>query len=43
MAPTLEELRARYGERYKWLVLLTVMIGTMASTIVIDHRQCRHS
>lgn len=31
MQPTLEELRARYGARYKWLVLLTVMIGTMAS------------
>jgi EmrB/QacA subfamily drug resistance transporter len=32
-APTLEELRARYGSRYKWLVLLTVMIGTMASIL----------
>ena len=31
MQPTLEQLRARYGERYKWLVLLTVMIGSMAS------------
>lgn len=31
MQPTLEELRERYGARYKWLVLLTVMIGTMAS------------
>lgn len=31
MQPTLEQLRARYGARYKWLVLLTVMIGTMAS------------
>ena len=28
---TIEQLRERYGERYKWLVLLTVMIGTMAS------------
>lgn len=24
-------LRARYGERYRWLLLLSVMIGTMAS------------
>ncbi|GAB3545638.1 multidrug efflux MFS transporter MdrM [Noviherbaspirillum agri] len=31
MHPTLEQLRERYGVRYKWLVLLTVMIGTMAS------------
>lgn len=31
MQPTLEQLRERYGPRYKWLVLLTVMIGTMAS------------
>jgi EmrB/QacA subfamily drug resistance transporter len=31
--PTLEQLRERYGERYKWLVLLTVMIGTMASIL----------
>jgi DHA2 family multidrug resistance protein len=38
MSMTLEQLRARHGERYKWLVLLTVMIGSMAaimsSTIV---------
>lgn len=33
MQPTLEHLRARYGARYKWLVLLTVMIGTTASII----------
>jgi DHA2 family multidrug resistance protein len=33
MPPTLEELRGRYGNRYKWLVLLTVMIGTMASIL----------
>lgn len=31
--PTLEQLRARYGARHKWLVLLTVMIGTMASIL----------
>jgi len=31
MQPTLEQLRERHGARYKWLVLLTVMIGTMAS------------
>lgn len=38
MAQTGEQLQARYGERYKWLVLMTVMIGSMAaimsSTIV---------
>ncbi|KRB93985.1 DHA2 family efflux MFS transporter permease subunit [Noviherbaspirillum sp. Root189] len=33
MQPTLEQLRARYGARYKWLVLTTVMIGTMASIL----------
>ena len=33
MQPTLEQLRARYGARYKWLVLATVMIGTMASIL----------
>lgn len=33
MQPTLEQLRARYGARYKWLVLMTVMIGTMASVM----------
>lgn len=32
-APTLEELRQRHGPRYKWLVLLTLMIGTMASIL----------
>jgi EmrB/QacA subfamily drug resistance transporter len=32
-APTLEKLRARYGDRYKWLLLLTVMVGTMASIL----------
>jgi EmrB/QacA subfamily drug resistance transporter len=31
MQPTYEQLSQRYGSRYKWLVLLTVMIGTMAS------------
>ena len=31
MSSTLEELRQRHGERHKWLVLLTVMIGSMAS------------
>jgi EmrB/QacA subfamily drug resistance transporter len=31
MSSTLEQLHARHGERYKWLVLLTVMIGSMAS------------
>lgn len=33
MAQTLENLRARYGERYKWLVLLTCMIGSMAAIL----------
>jgi EmrB/QacA subfamily drug resistance transporter len=33
MAPTLEQLRERYGARYKWLILLTVMIGTMCSVL----------
>jgi MFS family permease len=33
MSSTLEELRQRYGTRYKWLVLLTVMIGSMASIL----------
>lgn len=33
MASTLEELRQRYGARYKWLVLLTVMIGSVASIL----------
>jgi EmrB/QacA subfamily drug resistance transporter len=28
---TLPALRARYGERYRWLLLLSVMVGTMAS------------
>ena len=28
---TLPELQAHYGERYRWLLLLAVMIGTMAS------------
>ena len=25
------ELRARHGERYRWLLLFSVMVGTMAS------------
>lgn len=28
---TLPELRARYGERYRWLLLLGVMVGSVAS------------
>ncbi|HZW22316.1 DHA2 family efflux MFS transporter permease subunit [Noviherbaspirillum sp.] len=31
MQPTFEQLSQRYGSRYRWLVLLTVMIGSMAS------------
>jgi EmrB/QacA subfamily drug resistance transporter len=38
MSLTLEQLQERHGARYKWMVLLTVMIGSMAaimsSTIV---------
>ena len=30
-APALTTLQARYGERYRWLLLLSVMVGTMAS------------
>jgi EmrB/QacA subfamily drug resistance transporter len=33
MQPTMEQLSERYGSRYKWIVLLTVMIGTMASIL----------
>jgi EmrB/QacA subfamily drug resistance transporter len=33
MPPTLEQLRQRYGARYKWLVLLTLMIGSMAGIV----------
>ncbi|MDY7573266.1 DHA2 family efflux MFS transporter permease subunit [Actimicrobium sp. CCI2.3] len=33
MSATFEVLRARHGDRHKWLVLLTVMIGTMASIL----------
>ena len=28
---SLSLLRERYGERYRWLLLLSVMVGTMAS------------
>ncbi|WP_302174689.1 MFS transporter [uncultured Hydrogenophaga sp.] len=28
---SVEALRARHGERYRWLLLLSVMVGTMAS------------
>lgn len=38
MTPSMEQLQERYGERYKWWVMITVMIGTMtmslSSTIV---------
>lgn len=30
---SLEALKARHGERYRWLVLATVMIGTVASIL----------
>lgn len=26
-------LKARYGERYRWLLLMAVMVGTIASII----------
>ncbi|WP_062479763.1 DHA2 family efflux MFS transporter permease subunit [Variovorax boronicumulans] len=29
--PSMGALRARYGERYRWYLLLSVMVGTMAS------------
>jgi EmrB/QacA subfamily drug resistance transporter len=29
--PTIGTLRERYGERYRWYLLLSVMVGTMAS------------
>jgi len=28
---TLSELQAHYGPRYRWMLLLSVMIGTMAA------------
>ncbi|MFZ2296255.1 MAG: MFS transporter, partial [Polaromonas sp.] len=28
---SITELKARYGPRYRWLLLIAVMIGTMAS------------
>ena len=30
---SLASLQARYGERYRWLLLLAVMVGTMASIV----------
>ncbi len=30
---TTADLQARYGERYRWLLLLAVMVGTMASVM----------
>jgi len=30
---SLQALRARYGERHRWLLLLSVMLGTMASVM----------
>ncbi|WP_286758189.1 DHA2 family efflux MFS transporter permease subunit [Ralstonia sp. RL] len=31
--PTLEALRARHGEHFKWLVLFTLMVGAVSSVI----------
>ncbi|MDY0107578.1 MAG: MFS transporter, partial [Giesbergeria sp.] len=33
MTDSAAALQARYGERYRWLLLLSVMVGTMASII----------
>src|SRR5574344_3040664 len=34
LAPSpLETLKARYGERYRWLLLTALMVGTIASII----------
>ena len=30
---SLQALKARYGERHRWLLLLSVMLGTMASVM----------
>ena len=30
---TLAQLQARYGDRYRWLLLLAVMLGTMAPSM----------
>ncbi|EON92138.1 drug resistance transporter, EmrB/QacA family protein [Marinobacter lipolyticus SM19] len=30
---TVEELKARYGERWRWLAVFTVMLGTMATVL----------
>ena len=31
LSTSLNALRERHGERYRWLLLLSVMVGTMAS------------
>lgn len=33
MSDTLEQLRERHGARYKWLVLFSLMVGSMASVL----------
>jgi EmrB/QacA subfamily drug resistance transporter len=33
MSQTIEQLRDQYGKRYKWLVLMTVMIGSVAAIL----------
>jgi MFS transporter, DHA2 family, multidrug resistance protein len=33
MSLTYQQLKERYGERYKWLVLVTVMTGTVAAVL----------
>lgn len=33
MSKTLDQLQARYGERYRWRVLLTVLLGMIAAVI----------
>ena len=32
-APTRAQLRERYGDKLRWLVLVTLMIGTMSSIV----------
>jgi uncharacterized membrane protein len=39
----LPELQAHYGERYRWLLLLAVMVGTMAAVIIVQFFAWSHS
>ena len=31
---SLQALQARYGERHRWLLLLSVMLGSMAAGVI---------